>query len=95
MTQPPLDISRELARARQTANIEDLERAPDGVPHRIVALTAMFCVMFAALGVVLFATGGMAGRIAAVMLGLVGFPVFVGLMSRRAIGTRDRVHPSR
>jgi hypothetical protein len=74
---------------------EDLERAVDGVPHGVVGLTAAFAVMFAVLLVMLFITGGVAGHVAAVVIGILGLPVIVVKLTSRAGELRDHVHPSR
>jgi hypothetical protein len=74
---------------------EDLDREPDGVPHRIVGLTALFSVMLAMLIAFMFLAGGTATRVAAVVLGLMAVPVLVGTLRKKAERERDHVHPSR
>jgi hypothetical protein len=79
---------------RLLAPDEDLDREPDGVPHQVVGLTAMFSVMLAMLLAVMFLSGGV-GRVAAVVLALVAIPVLVGRLADKAEHDRDHVHPSR
>jgi hypothetical protein len=74
---------------------EDLDREPDGVPHKVVGLTALFSVMLAMLIAVMFLAGGTATRVGAVVLGLLAIPVLVGTLRRKAERERDHVHPSR
>lgn len=73
---------------------DDPERQPDGVPHDVVGLVAVFTVLFAALVLVMFLLGT-AGKVAAVILGLVAAPALTAGLRRRALRERDRVHPSR
>jgi hypothetical protein len=77
------------------APTEDIDREPDGVPHSVVGLTALFSVMLALLVAVMFLSGHMAGRIGAVALAVVAVPVLVGSLRRKAARERDRIHPSR
>jgi len=77
------------------APTEDLDREPDGVPHSVVGLTALFSVMLAMLLAFMFLAGGTALRIAAVALGLLAIPVLVGTLRKKAERERDHVHPSR
>lgn len=74
---------------------EDLDRQPDGVPHSVVGLTAFFSVLLAMLVGFMFAAGGTAGRVAAVVLALLAIPVIVSSLRRRADRERDQLHPSR
>lgn len=74
---------------------EDLDRQPDGVPHAVVGLTALFSVMLAMLIAFMFLGGGTISRIAAVILALLAVPVIVSTLRRKANRERDRVHPSR
>jgi len=74
---------------------EDLDREPDGVPHNVVGLTALFSVMLAMLVAFMFLAGGTATRIAAVVLGVMAIPVLVGTLRKKAERERDHVHPSR
>ena len=64
---------------------EDVERKPDGVPHEVIGQTAFTAVMMAAgVAVFLLFVGGAFGVIAAVLLLLVGTPLIVSRLSRRA-----------
>ena len=74
---------------------EDLDRQPDGVPHRVVALTALFSVLLAMMIAFMFLAGGTAMRVAAVVLGVLAVPVLVGTLRKKAERERDHVHPSR
>jgi hypothetical protein len=77
------------------APTEDLDREPDGVPHRVVGLTALFSVMLAALLAFMFITGGTTTKVAAVLIALMAIPVIVGSLYAKAERERDHVHPSR
>ncbi len=77
------------------AATEDLDREPDGVPHQVVGLTAVFSILLAALLAGMVIAGGSAMRIAAVVLGVLAIPVIVSTLNRRAAHDRDHVHPSR
>ncbi len=74
---------------------EDLDREPDGVPHRIVGLTALFSVMLAALLAGMFIAGSGVVRIAAVLIAILAVPVIVSSLNTRSERDRDHVHPSR
>jgi hypothetical protein len=80
---------------RKLAPTEDLDREPDGVPHKVVGLTALFSVLLAMLIAVMFLSGSTAGRVAAVMLSLVAIPLLVMILRDKAERERDHVHPSR
>jgi hypothetical protein len=77
------------------APTEDLDREPDGVPHTVVGLTAVFSVMLAMLVAFMFLTGHTVGRIAAVALALIAIPTLVAALRKKADRDRDRLHPSR
>jgi hypothetical protein len=77
------------------APTEDLDREPDGVPHRVVGLTALFSVMLAMLTAFMFLTGGTVGRIASIALVAIAIPTLVALLRRKAAHERDHFHPSR
>jgi hypothetical protein len=79
----------------ELASTEDLDREPDGVPHSVVGLTALFSVMLAMLVAFMFLTGGEVGKIAAVVLAAVAIPTLVAMLRKKAARDRDRVHPSR
>lgn len=80
---------------RKLAPTEDLDREPDGVPHSVVGLTALFSVMLALLVAGMFIAGGTVVRVAAVLLALIAIPVLVGTLRNKAQHDRDHVHPSR
>lgn len=77
------------------APTEDLDREPDGVPHRVVGMTALFSVVLAMLVAFMFLTGHRVGRIAAVALAAIAIPTLVATLRRKAEHDRDRAHPSR
>lgn len=74
---------------------EDLDREPDGVPHRVVGLTAFFSVMLAMLIAVMFLSGSTAGKVAAVLLAMVAIPMLVMILRDKSERERDHLHPSR
>lgn len=74
---------------------EDLDREPDGVPHAVIGLTALFSVMLAVLVGFMFLAGGTVSRVAAVVIALMAIPVLVSTLRRRADRDRDQLHPSR
>lgn len=80
---------------RKLAPTEDLDREPDGVPHKVVGLTALFSVMLAMLVAVMFIVGHGATRVAAIVLMLLAIPVLVGTLRTKAAHERDHLHPSR
>jgi hypothetical protein len=80
---------------RKLAPTEDLDREPDGVPHRVVGLTALFSVMLAMLIAVMFLSGSTTGRISAVLLALFAVPVLVVMLRNKSERERDHAHPSR
>jgi Flp pilus assembly protein TadB len=77
------------------APTEDIDREPDGVPHSVVGLTALFSVMLALLVAVMFLSGHIIGRVGAIALAVIAVPVLVTSLRRKAARDRDRVHPSR
>ncbi len=80
---------------RKLAPTEDLDRQPDGVPHGVVGLTALFSVMLALLVGFMFVAGGMLLKVAAIVLVLLTVPVLVGSLRKKAARERDHLHPSR
>ena len=74
---------------------EDLDRQPDGVPHHVIGLTALFSVMLAMLVAFMFLAGGVTTKIAAVMLVVMAIPVLVSTLRTKAEKDRDALHPSR
>lgn len=80
---------------RKLSPTEDLDREPDGVPHAVVGLTALFSVMLAMLVGFMFVVGGTFVKAAAVVLSVMAVPVLVGTLRRKAVRERDHMHPSR
>jgi hypothetical protein len=77
------------------APTEDLDREPDGVPHGVVGMTALFSVVLAMLVAFMFLTGNRVGQIAAVALAAIAIPTLVAMLHKKAERDRDHVHPSR
>jgi hypothetical protein len=73
---------------------EDLQREPDGIPHAVIGLTALYCVLLATLLVVIL-TSASSGHIGAVILSLLAIPAITLGLQRVATRDRDHVHPSR
>jgi len=74
---------------------EDLDRQPDGMPHQIIGLTALFSVMLAMLIGFMILAGGTVSRVSAVILAVLAIPVLVSSLRRHADQGRDHLHPSR
>jgi len=74
---------------------EDLDREPDGVPHHVIGMTALFSVMLAMLIAFMILAGGTVSRVAAVILALLAIPVLVSSLRNKAARDRDSLHPSR
>lgn len=74
---------------------EDLDRMPDGVPHSVVGMTALFSVMLAMLVAFMILAGGTVSRVAAILIALFAIPVLVSTMRGKAARERDALHPSR
>lgn len=74
---------------------EDLDREPDGAPHSVIGLTALFSVMFAMLVAVLVLSGKVVDMIAALLLVVIAIPVLVSSLRKKADRERDHLHPSR
>jgi len=77
------------------APTEDLDREPDGVPHNVVGLTALFSVMLALLVAFMWLTGSGVGRFAALALAVLAIPTLVATLRKKAAHDRDHFHPSR
>jgi hypothetical protein len=90
---PPITDS-ETAEQRLTPH-EDIERQPDGVPHLVIGLTALFSVLLAAVLISMFRSGPTVGSVASVALALVAIPVLVSKLGAKAERDRDHDHPSR
>ena len=80
--------------ARQSPT-EDIDREPDGVPHSVVGLTALFSVVLAVLVAAMFLSGHVMGKVAAVALCALAIPTLVTTLRAKAARERDHVHPSR
>jgi hypothetical protein len=74
---------------------EDLERQPDGIPHLVIGLTALFSVALAAVVIGMFRSGPTLGSIASVVIAIVAIPVLVFRLGAKAERERDHEHPSR
>jgi hypothetical protein len=59
------------------ASTEDLDREPDGVPHGVVGLTALFSVMLAMLVAATLLSGHIVGKIATIALIVLAIPALV------------------
>ena len=80
---------------RSLGPTEDLDREPDGVPHKVVGLTAGFSVVLAVLVAAVFLTGHAVGVAAGILISAMAVPVLVGALRRKAETHRDQFHPSR
>ena len=80
---------------RKLAPTEDLDREPDGVPHGVVGLTALFSVVLALLLAFMFLSGSTVMRVGAVIIALAAVPVLVTSLRNKADRDRDHTHPSR
>ena len=78
----------------KTTAHEDLDREPDGIPHSVVGMTALFSCVLALLCAFMFLAGG-ATRFAAIVLLLIAVPVLVSSLRNKADRERDHIHPSR
>jgi len=74
---------------------EDLDREPDGAPHAVIGLTALFSVMLAILVAFMFLAGGTTLKVAAIVLVLLAVPTLVSSLRKKATRERDQLHPSR
>ncbi|MGE5186679.1 MAG: hypothetical protein ACM31C_31715 [Acidobacteriota bacterium] len=77
------------------APTEDLDRAPDGVPHDVIGFTALFTVFLAMLVAFMILSHKLVIQAAAVLLVLIAIPVLVSNLRKRSDRERDHVHPSR
>jgi hypothetical protein len=80
---------------RELGATEDLDRQPDGVPHRVVGLTALFSVMLALLVAAMLLVNSTFTRVGGVILALIAIPVIVMTLRDKSEHERDHVHPSR
>src|ERR1700742_3964765 len=96
---PPPDVGHTpmhpVRRDSHLAPTEDLDREPDGVPHSVVGLTALFSVMLAMLVAFMFLTGSGWGKFFAVLLAVLAIPTLVGSLRKKAARDRSDSHPSR
>jgi hypothetical protein len=65
---------------------------PDGVPHDVVGLSALFSFLLAALVLGMWLTGSTTGRVSAVALLVFGVPMLVSGLRERAERERERRH---
>ena len=79
---------------RSIGSTEERDQGPDGVPHDVVGLSALFSVLFAAVVLGMWLSGPM-GRVAAVAICLVGVPMLVSNLRQRSERERERLHLSR
>jgi uncharacterized membrane protein YphA (DoxX/SURF4 family) len=77
------------------APTEDLDRMPDGAPHRVIGMTAFFAVVFAMLVGFMLLVGSMWTRVAAVILAAIAIPIVISQLRKKADRERDHLHPSR
>lgn len=61
----------------------EIDRDPDGVPHDVVGLSALFSVLFAAVVLGMWLSGS-TGRVTAVGMCLIGVPMLVSSLRQRA-----------
>jgi len=80
---------------RKQSPSEDIDREPDGVPHSVVGLTALFSVMLAVLEAAMFLSGNLVAQVAAVVLAAIAIPTLVVTLRSKADRERDQAHPSR
>jgi len=69
---------------------EEVSRDPDGVPHDVVGLSALFSFLLAALVLGMWLTGSTTGRVSAIALLVFGVPMLVSGLRERADRERDR-----
>jgi hypothetical protein len=67
-------------------------REPDGVPHDVVGLSALFSFLLAALVLGMWLTGSTTGRVSAIALLVFGVPMLVSGLRERSERERDRRH---
>lgn len=71
---------------------DEVIRDPDGVPHDVVGLSALFSFLLAALVLGMWLTGSTTGRVSAIALLVFGVPMLVSGLRERAERERDRRH---
>ena len=77
------------------APTEDLDRMPDGAPHRVIGMTAFFAVTFALLFAFMLLVGTWWTRIGVVLVAAIAVPLVIGSLRKKSERERDRSHPSR
>jgi hypothetical protein len=75
---------------RTLSPTENVDRDPDGVPHDVVGLSALFSFLLAALVLGMWLTGSTMGRISAIALLVFGVPMLVSGLRERSDRERDR-----
>jgi hypothetical protein len=68
---------------------DDVTHDPDGVPHDVVGLSALFSFLLAALVLGMWLTGSTTGRVSAIALLVFGVPMLVSGLRERADRERD------
>lgn len=71
---------------------DEVARDPDGVPHDVVGLSALFSFLLAGLVLGMWLTGSTTGRVSAIALLVFGVPMLVSGLRERAERERDRRH---
>lgn len=71
------------------------DRDPDGVPHDVVGLSALFSFLLAAIVLGLWLTGSTTGRVSAIAVLVFGVPMLVSGLRERSERERNRLHPTR
>lgn len=74
---------------------EDLEREPDGAPHRVIGWTAFTIVAFALVIGALLAGAGAAALVITLVLVAFAAPIAIVTLYRASAQRRDLRHPSR
>lgn len=72
------------------APTDEVTRDPDGVPHDVVGLSALFSFLLAALVLGMWLTGSTTGRVSAIALLVFGVPMLVSGLRERADRERDQ-----
>jgi hypothetical protein len=93
MPSAPQDIAP-IRNDRDVSPIESVHRDPDGVPHDVVGLSALFSFLLAALVLGMWLTGSTMGRVSAIALLVFGVPMLVSGLRERSERERNR-HRSR
>lgn len=79
-----------LSTERRGASTENVHRDPDGVPHDVVGLSALFSFLLAALVLGMWLTGSTMGRVSAIALLVFGVPMLVSGLRERSERGRNR-----